>query len=383
MFRILFIVFLVFASSISTAQNLADLQFGEQESLEIITWNMQEFPLSGQSTVDSLTKAIYALDADVYAFQEMFDTLALRNMVDAMDGYETFYQDPDFGGLAVVYKSESIDFIDQYEIFYTSQFWNYFPRAPVVMEFFFEQEFYVLINNHFKCCGDGDLDDGNEEDEEFRRQEASLLLEQFIEEVFPVENVFMVGDLNDMLTDPIEDNVFQGFIDNPEMTFADMDIAEGSSEFWSFPAWPSHIDHILVTNELFDELEDESASVQTLRIEDFLSGGLDAYYDLFSDHRPLAIKIFPASLSTVSHQEELPEFRLYPNPVSEEIILKRKTADRSQLIEVYDLKGERMVQKPFQKGKALSRIDVSDLSSGQYFLKIGNEVLRFVKVPGF
>jgi len=150
MFRILFIVFLVFASSISTAQNLADLQFGEQESLEIITWNMQEFPLSGQSTVDSLTKAIYALDADVYAFQEMFDTLALRNMVDAMDGYETFYQDPDFGGLAVVYKSESIDFIDQYEIFYTSQFWNYFPRAPVVMEFFFEQEFYVLINNHFK-----------------------------------------------------------------------------------------------------------------------------------------------------------------------------------------------------------------------------------------
>ena len=32
-----------------------------------------------------------------------------------------------------------------------------------------------------------------------------------------------------------------------------MDIAYSSSSNWSYPSWPSHLDHILLTNELFDE----------------------------------------------------------------------------------------------------------------------------------
>lgn len=381
--RFIFLACLAFVSAVLPAQNLDDLEFGSDESLEIITWNMKEFPLNGQVTLDSLSKAIYALDADVYAFQEMFDTLALRNMVDEMDGYETFFQDPDFGGLAVIFNTSSIELIDQYEIFYTSQYWNYFTRAPVVMEFNFQGEFYVLINNHFKCCGDGDLDDGNEDDEEYRRQQASLLMEQFIEVFFPVDNVFLVGDLNDLLTDPVEDNVFQGFLENPEMVFADMEIAQGNPDFWSFPGWPSHLDHILITDELFDELEDESSVVGTILIEEYLPGGLQMYNEIFSDHRPLGIKLYPGSLSNTWPVMEASEFLIYPNPLhGDRLLLNRKNADELQFIEVYNYRGEKAFESRFPQGQNTMKLDVSNLQPGQYFIRIENEVLKFIKLPG-
>ena len=63
----------------------------------------------------------------------------------------------------------------------------------------------------------------------------------------------MLGDLNDDLADDQQDNVFITFIDSPEAyRFTDMEIAEGPEYNWSYPTWPSHLDHILITNELFD-----------------------------------------------------------------------------------------------------------------------------------
>jgi len=41
------------------------------------------------------------------------------------------------------------------------------------------------------------------------------------------------------------------FINDPNYTFADLHIAEGPIENWSFPT-AFHLDHILITNELFD-----------------------------------------------------------------------------------------------------------------------------------
>ena len=69
--------------------------------------------------------------------------------------------------------------------------------------------------------------------------------------------------------------------------FSDMYIAEGSSSDWSFPSWPSHLDHILITNELLHP----NLEVQTLKLEHYIAGGWGAYHTYISDHRPVGISL--------------------------------------------------------------------------------------------
>jgi len=129
-------------------------------------------------------------------------------------------------------------------------------------------------------------------DEETRRYTASNLLKEYIDTNLPNENVIVLGDLNDILTDAVANNVFQMIINDAEnYLFADMDIAEGSSADWSYPWWPSHIDHIIITNELFDEFVNGGSAVQTIKIDEYMEGGFDDYYENISDHRPVALKI--------------------------------------------------------------------------------------------
>ena len=67
-------------------------------------------------------------------------------------------------------------------------------------------------------------------------------------------NDFVLGDFNDDISESNSNNVFLDFInDSNSYYFADMLIANGPSADWSFPTWPSHLDHILISNEFFDE----------------------------------------------------------------------------------------------------------------------------------
>jgi predicted extracellular nuclease len=160
----------------------------------------------------------------------------------------------------------------------------------MVMDLNFMGENIFIINNHFKCCGDGIMNLDDLGDEETRRYTASNLLKEYIDINLPNENVIVLGDLNDILTDTLENNVFQMIINDSEnYLFSDMEIAESSSANWSYPTWPSHLDHILITNELFDELD--NSDIQTIKIDEYIDGGWNEYDQNISDHRPVAIKL--------------------------------------------------------------------------------------------
>ncbi|SVC64913.1 uncharacterized protein METZ01_LOCUS317767, partial [marine metagenome] len=239
-----------------SGQDLEDLNFGSDSTLEILSWNIEWFPKNGQTTVNYVTAIIQALDVDVLAIQEVDNTNMFDQMLDELTQYGGYYESAWFAGLAYIYKTDVIDINDIYEIYTTSPYWSPFPRSPMVMDMNFMGENIIIINNHFKCCGDGYLDIDDSGDEETRRYIASNLLKEYVDTNFPNYSVIILGDLNDILTDDSDNNVFQMILDDPEnYLFADMDIAQGSSSSWSYPTWPSHIDHILITNELFDELE--------------------------------------------------------------------------------------------------------------------------------
>jgi endonuclease/exonuclease/phosphatase family metal-dependent hydrolase len=269
-------------------QDFDELYFGTDDALDIMTWNIEWFPKNDGITVDYVSQIIDGLDMDVLAIQEVDDAFLFTQMVDQLIQYDSYLESTWFAGLAYIYNSETVEINDIYEIYTSSPYWSPFPRSPMVMDMNFMGENYIIINNHFKCCGDNYLNDNDDGDEETRRYIASTLLKEYIDNNFSTKNVIVLGDLNDILTDNITNNVFQMIIEDSEnYLFVDMAIAAGSSAEWSYPSWPSHLDHILITNELFDN----NSYVEVIRIDDFMDGGFSQFDQNISDHRPVGIKL--------------------------------------------------------------------------------------------
>ena len=282
-------ILIVFLLNISIfSQDLENLSFGDDSSLDIATWNIEWFPKNGQVTVEYVTQILQQLDLDILAMQELDDTDMFDQMLNELTNYTGYYESAWFAGLAYVYKTDSVQINNIYEIYTTSPYWSAFPRSPMVMDMSFMGENYFIINNHFKCCGDGNLDMGNEADEEKRRYNAVNLLKEYIDTYLHDKNVIVLGDLNDEIAESSQNNVFQNVLNDTEnYFFVDYSIASGNSSDWSYPSWPSHLDHILITNELFDELD--NSDILTIKVDEYLEGGWNEYDYNISDHRPVAI----------------------------------------------------------------------------------------------
>ncbi|MFO7653648.1 MAG: endonuclease/exonuclease/phosphatase family protein [Candidatus Krumholzibacteriia bacterium] len=273
----------------------AALAVGTDTTFEAVTWNLKNFPLRNGETVDLVAQAILAIDPDVVALQEIENVSAFRALLEALPGWQGHRASSAYASinLAYLYKTEAVEALPAgiYEIY--TDLRSPFPRAPLVFELRADGREVVLINNHFKCCGDGVLEAGEPGDEEFRRYEASRLLAEYVEDVFRDRAVIILGDLNDRIDDRLADNVFRPFLERPlQFRFADAEIAVGSAVEWSWAGSSySHLDHILVTAELFDDLDEDAARVLTVRVDQVLPGGLPTYRSLVSDHRPVLLKL--------------------------------------------------------------------------------------------
>lgn len=375
--------FLPFAALITitftlSAQTIDDLTFGTDSSLDIMTWNIEWFPKNGNVTVDYVSRIIEALDVDVIAIQEVSDTIVFKEMLANLVGYEGYFKSSWFAGLAYIYKTETVHINDIYEIYTTSPYWSPFPRSPMVMEMSFENDNYIIINNHFKCCGDGILNTYNSGDEETRRLIASNLLKEYIDSNFPNEKVILLGDLNDILTDHQNNNVFQAFFDDElNYFFADIDIAGGEPTEWSYPSWPSHIDHILVTNELFESYESDNSGIQTIKIEDYV-GGWGIYDSNISDHRPVAIKITPNIISNIKDMNPTDlALDIYPNPTKDLVNISFSYVHENVEIEIYTIGAKKVYVQSIPKGETSIIVQTCNFPDGVYFVKLisnGNTV---------
>jgi exonuclease III len=294
--KIIFI-FLI-SSQILSAQTLNDLYFGTDTTFDIVSWNIEWFP-KNNNTASEVQEILARLEADVYALQEIEDTTLLKQVVSNIPGYECYFKSSYYGGLAYVYNTNTIQINSKYEIFTSQPYWNAFPRSPQVLDCNFMGNNYIIINNHFKCCGDGILNTNNTNDEENRRLQAVTYLKQYIDNIFFGKRVILLGDLNDEIIDNTANNVFQDFInDNTNYLFTDMLIAQGNSTDWSYPTWPSHLDHILITNELFADFQNFNSLVSVIRVDDYMATWSN-YENNISDHRPIGLKLDFGTVSDI------------------------------------------------------------------------------------
>ena len=254
------------------------IQFGTESTLDIVTWNIEHFP-KNNLTVSYLAELIDSMNVDIIAMQEIWGdgaSVSFENLKTKLDGWDGSRKS---SGLAYLYKTELI-FNRLSEI----EELNDIIRTPYLLSINIDGENIFIINNHLRA----NYNDGNWDEDE--RKEALGKLEEYINQFLPEENVILLGDLNDELNDSM--NVFQNFInDSTNYKFVDMDLAYGSKANWSYPGWPSHLDHILITNELFDEFDNEGSSVQTIRLEEYFDNSWTEYENYISDHRPVGLRL--------------------------------------------------------------------------------------------
>ena len=292
------IIFLFFLSSCAD-DNTVDSNvtensfFGISSNLNIITWNVENFPKSGGTTIEYLVQAIESMNVDIIALQEIENTGYFNQLVTSLGdewvGYR--HENSNWGELSFLINITNVNYQEPYSIL--NEYESYFAyRPPYVLEFSYNNQNFILINVHYKCCGDGNLDEGNSGDEEYRRLMSSYYLENYISANFQNENMIILGDFNDELID--SDNVFNVFLNNPdEYSFTDLGMAQESNYwgYWSYPSWPSHLDHIIISNELFDDYQNIGSSCHTILIDNTLSNGWSEYNNYISDHRPVGISL--------------------------------------------------------------------------------------------
>ena len=81
-------------------------------------------------------------------------------------------------------------------------------------------------------------------------------------------------------------------------------------------------------------------------------------------------------------EENTSSFNIYPNPVNDKLYIETLTQTQTLTVEIYDVYGRRQVtETPSHQGNL--SVDVSDLNSGIYFVKVvtkeGEVVKRFIK----
>ena len=265
----------------SPEEEIPENAYGSNETLDILTWNIEHFP-KNNNTIDTLSTVISELYVDIIALQEIESTSALYELRDQLgDNWSAYRSDANssWGELSYLINTDYVDIIQNPYTILNQYEYEFAWRTPYVLKISYNNDFYTLINIHYKCC------DGSEE----RRLQSSIYLDQYISNNFSNDKVILLGDFNDLLVDN-GINVFEPFLNEPnEYYFVDFYIAEDPSmiPYWSFPTWPSHLDHILISNEIFNTEYDAI----TIRPDQIFFNSFNNYDNLISDHRPVGIRI--------------------------------------------------------------------------------------------
>ena len=269
---------------VNSPQNLWSIPYENSwDGLEIMTWNVKEFPLSGY-TVNYVTEIISDILPDVIVFQEISDIQDYENfssMNPAYDFIHTNYGSEVNPDLGMAVRSDCVEIVN-YTTLFSSEGWAFAYRYPLKAELGWScgdaAITIQLINIHFKAFDEGFN----------QRLAASQILADYIQNNIS-ENIIVAGDFNDEIDDPENDNSLWPLVEDQNSYFTTTPIA-GDNYYNSFPwgIYASFIDHVLISAELFDE-NMLSGEIETLRIDDYTGSSTYQYH--ISDHRPVVWKI--------------------------------------------------------------------------------------------
>ncbi len=252
----------------------------EPDKIEIITWNVEHFPKSGE-TINRLQAVLDSLHADIYCFQEIENTASFQRMFRNIPDYQTAVSTETYMmHYVIAWQKDEFTALSIEDLFEDDSYY-FASRPPLKIEFRWNRVDSLFIFNvvdiHMKAFGD--------ESSRERRQNASQVIVDHLSAQNPAESAWIIaGDWNDDMTTSSGQYSFEPILDNPDVfLFVTAELAKDPN-YASYPSWPSFIDHIMITSALFEAYE--NSTVTTLRLDKIFSD----YFEVLSDHRPVMWK---------------------------------------------------------------------------------------------
>ncbi|MBN2423397.1 MAG: endonuclease/exonuclease/phosphatase family protein [Calditrichaceae bacterium] len=258
---------------------------GSSSSFEIATWNIENFPLNGTSTITNLGRMISDLDIDIIGVQEVADVSAFNLMISNLPEWRSVLSDDEYSPgsyqkTGIIYRFSQVSLSNKQNIFTDDSY--AFPRPPLTaymqvrdgsgVKFDFN-----LIVLHLKAYSDPAAIE--------RRKQACEKLEGFIRDQIDAgadPDFIVLGDWNDQLELNDQRDVFTPFLSRQDMyRFLTLPLTNGYS--YIFTPYQNVIDHILITADAEDEYG-VAGETRILELEKQYS----SYTNTISDHRPVA-----------------------------------------------------------------------------------------------
>ena len=246
------------------------------DNVEIMTWNLKEFPLN-QSTPVYLNDIVSDLLPDIILFQEINDIAQFQEFVSDLGGaYSVVHTSNGSLNLGLIARSECAD-IQGYSTLFTSNYNEFVGRFPLKVDLIWSCGLRAInleiINVHLKA-----FDEGFDQ-----RLAASEIISNYVNENLD-RNIIIAGDFNDEIDDPEFNNSLWPLVENPNTLFVTSSVSSLYDQYsWIGGSPHSFLDHILISSALYDE--NEGSQVETIRIDDYV--GYSFYKNYISDHRPV------------------------------------------------------------------------------------------------
>jgi endonuclease/exonuclease/phosphatase family metal-dependent hydrolase len=250
---------------------------GTASSFDIATWNIENFPMKGPTTISYVAQLIKDLDIDLFGVEEIDDAASFYRLLDSLPDYNgvVSYYPTDYLKLGIIYKKDFISVSNVTQIFPNDYD---FPRPPLVAYVQVKKENQVvfdftIIVMHLKAFSDSTS-------EERRRRALEKLYSYINSNILNSadKDVIVLGDMNDEIDDPIGENVFQVFLDDTaNYRFLTRSLIGQAS----YPGFNSLIDHLLISSDVLPEYGNGSIKIIDLDYQ------FSNYSTYVSDHRPV------------------------------------------------------------------------------------------------
>jgi endonuclease/exonuclease/phosphatase family metal-dependent hydrolase len=265
--------------------------YGELNTLEIATWNLENFPIIGGNIDGSpdperekyFQTLLSDLKIDLIGVEEVNYPQNLKNIINQFDSLEVVISSENVTQhVGLIYNklyfsrnaSEPVTLLFETEDYY-------FPRAPLEVPMTIQNSginFSVIVL-HLKA--------NTSNESKLRRETAlNMLLDYAKGQIAQSNKKFIIlGDFNSDVDN--EPYLINTFINDPDFVVLSYDSLELVNEnyYATYPRYTgSIIDHIVISKNLLNQMQLQD--VETLRLDDYLKD----YLNTMSDHRPVAMK---------------------------------------------------------------------------------------------
>ncbi len=245
----------------------------------IATWNLENFPKTA-TTANRVHDILLSVAPDLIGVEEIAVPADFTRFAAQLPGYVGIQVDDpgNFLRVGLLYRPERVAVTDVEALFDRDGY--AFPRPPLkasvtVTSTAGDLFDFVMVVVHLKAQVDTDSRE--------RRRAANEALDAWIRSRMASgseKDFVVVGDFNDAIDDAPGDNVFQVYLDQPELYYF-LTTPVAMNHDVSYIPFPGLIDHILVTTDALYEYGDGTTEVL------HLDESVPAYQALVSDHRPV------------------------------------------------------------------------------------------------